>query len=91
MGIQLMIFSALCIAISNLFMRRSIDAGGTSKAYLMIQLGLSFVVMILLNPVLSGDYSWDPSMALFGFSGGILLACVMTFLGKALENVLAAI
>ena len=44
MGIQLMVFAAIFIAVSNLCMRRSIDAGGTSKAYLMIQLYLSFFV-----------------------------------------------
>ncbi|NGX37554.1 MAG: hypothetical protein K1000chlam2_00710 [Chlamydiae bacterium] len=86
MGIQLMFFCALCIAISNLCMRRSIDAGGTSKAYLMVQLTLSFLIMLLLNPVRTGNYTWDTSMALFGLAGGILLACVMGFLGKALEN-----
>jgi len=86
MGIQLMFFCALCIAISNLCMRRSIDSGGTSKAYLMVQLTLSALIMVLLNPVRTGNYTWDTSMALFGLMGGILLACVMGFLGKALET-----
>ncbi|NGX39778.1 MAG: hypothetical protein KR126chlam1_01111 [Chlamydiae bacterium] len=86
MGIQLMFFAALSIAISNLCMRRSIDSGGTTKAYLMIQLSLSFILMILLNPMRTGDYSWSTSMAVFGLSGGVLLAGVMTFLGRALEN-----
>ncbi len=86
MGIQLMVVAALCIAASNFCMRRSIDAGGSSKAFLMLQLSLSFIIMVLLNPVRTGDYSWDLSMAAFGFAGGILLACVMTCLGKALEN-----
>lgn len=86
MGIQLMVLAALFIALSNLCLRKSIDAGGTSKAYLMMQLGLSFFIMILLNPVRTGDYSWNMPMAIFGFAGGVLLACVMSFLGKALEN-----
>jgi len=86
MGIQLMIIAGLCIALSNLFMRRSIDAGGNSKAYLMVQMSLSVLVMILLNPVRTGDYSWNTSIALFALTGGLLLAGVMGFLGKALEN-----
>lgn len=86
MGIQLMVISALFIAISNLCLRKSIDAGGTSKAYLMMQLILSFFVMVLLNPVRTGDYSWSMEMAAFGLAGGLLLAAVMSFLGKALES-----
>lgn len=81
-----MIVAGLCIALSNLFMRRSIDAGGNSKAYLMVQMGLSVVVMILLNPVRTGDYSWNTPVALFALCGGVLLAAVMGFLGKALES-----
>lgn len=81
-----MIIAGLCIALSNLFMRKSIDSGGNSKAYLMIQMTLSFIVMILLNPVRTGDYTWDTSVSLFALGGGLLLAAVMGFLGKALEN-----
>ncbi len=86
MGIQLMLLAGLCIALSNLCLRRSIDAGGTSKAYLMMQLGLSVFVMIFLGPIRTGNYAWDPSMAIFALVGGVLLACVMGFLGKAFEN-----
>lgn len=86
MGIQLMILSAICVALSNLFMRRSIDAGGSSKAYLMMQLSLTFFVMILLNPVRTGDFSWNANVAGFALAGGILLAGIMTFLGKSFES-----
>ncbi len=86
MGIQLMLLAGICVAISNLFLRRSIDSGGTSKAYLMLQLGLTVFVMILLGPVRTGNYAWEPSMAIFALAGGILLASVMGFLGKAFEN-----
>jgi len=86
MGIQLMLIAGFCIAISNLFLRRSIDAGGTSKAYLMLQLGLSVVVMVLLGPVRTGDFAWDSSMALFAVCGGVLLASFMGFLGKSFEH-----
>lgn len=85
-GLQLIILSALCAAFSNLFMRRSIDTGGTTRAFLMIQLVLVFLMAILLNPVRTGNYYWSTPMALFGLSGGIILAGFMTFLGKALEH-----
>lgn len=86
MGIQLMLVAGLLIALSNLFMRRSIDAGGSSKAYIMVQMGLSVFIMILLNPVRTQDFSWNTPIALFALAGGGLLAAVMGFLGKALEN-----
>lgn len=86
MGIQLMFLAGLLIAISNLCLRRSIDSGGTSKAYLMMQLGMTVLVMILLGPVRTGNYQWDTGMSVFALAGGILLAAVMGFLGKALEN-----
>jgi hypothetical protein len=81
-----MLIAGLCIAISNLCLRRSIDSGGTSKAYLMLQLGLSVFVMILLGPVRTGDFAWEGSMALFAVGGGVLLASFMGFLGKAFEH-----
>lgn len=86
MGIQLMILAGFFCAVSNLCLRRSIDAGGTSRGYLMLQLSLSFLVMVLLNPVRTGNYAWNTPMAIVGLAGGVVLAGVMTFLGKALER-----
>lgn len=86
MGIQLMLFAALFVAAQNLFFRRSIDGGGTSKAYLMVQLFLTFLVAILLNPVRTGNYEWNVPLAVFGFAGGIILAVFMAVMGKALES-----
>lgn len=86
LGLQLMFLSGLLMAFANLCLRRSIDSGGTSKAYLMMQLGLAVIVMTLLGPVRTGDFHWDPAMGGFAVMGGILLASVMTFLGKALET-----
>lgn len=86
MGIQLMIIASLFIAVSNYCMRRSIDAGGSSKAFLMIQMTLVFLVAVLLNPVRTGDYTWSTPMALFGLTGGVLLAIMMICLGKSLEK-----
>lgn len=86
MGIQLMFFAAVFVAMQNLFFRRSIDGGGTSKAYLMVQLFLTFLVAILLNPVRTGHFEWNLPLALFGFCGGIILAAFMAMMGKALES-----
>ncbi len=86
MGIQLMILAALFVAISNWCMRKSIDAGGSSKAFLVIQLTIVFIVAILLNPVRTGVYAWSNCMAAFGLSGGIVLGAMMAALGKSVEK-----
>lgn len=81
-----MFLAGLCAGFSNLCMRRSIDKGGTSRGYLMLLMFFTCFVGILLNPVRTGDYTWSTPMALFGLCGGIFLAGVLTFLGKALEK-----
>lgn len=86
LGIQLIFGAGVFIALSNFCMRRSIDAGGTSKAFLMIQLFLVFLVAILLYPVRNQDFYWSNSMALFGLAGGVILALMMASLGRALES-----
>ena len=86
LGLQLMVAAGLFVALTNLCMRRSIGAGGSSNAYLVIQLFLTFIVAILLNPVRTGIYAWDPSMAVLGLSGGVLLAGMFGSIGKALET-----
>lgn len=86
MGIELILIAAFFVAGSNLCFRRSIDAGGSTKAYLMIQLSLTFLVAILLNPVWTGRYEWSNCMAAFGLAGGIILAAMMASLGRALET-----
>lgn len=85
MGIQLILLASLFVAVSNFFMRRSIDAGGSTKAYLMVQFFLICLVAILLNPVRTGNYAWSSSMAAFGFAGGLILALMMAFLGRSLQ------
>lgn len=86
MGIQLMIIASFFVAASNFCMRRSIDSGGSSKAFLMIQLSLVFLVAVLLNPVRTGDFTWSNCMFYFGLAGGIVLAIMMICLGKSLES-----
>ncbi len=81
-----MILASLFVATSNYCMRRSIDSGGSSKAFIMIQLTLVFLVAVLLNPVRTGEYQWSACMGAFGLAGGIVLAIMMICLGKSLEN-----
>lgn len=86
MGIQLMIVASLFVAASNYCMRRSIDSGGSSKAFLMIQLSLVFLVAVLLNPVRTGNFELSGCMISFGLAAGVILAVMMICLGKSLEN-----
>ncbi|MFN0065164.1 MAG: hypothetical protein ACKVOH_02885 [Chlamydiales bacterium] len=67
-------------------MKKSIDAGGSSRAYLMIQFTFSFFVMILLNPVRTHTYGWSTSSMALGLIGGVLLGIFMWGLGKTLEK-----
>lgn len=64
LGIQLMLVAGVFVALSNYLMRKSIDAGGTTKGFLMVQLFIVFVVAIILNPVRMGSYEWSGCMSL---------------------------
>ncbi len=86
LGIQLILIASLFVAGSNFCMRKSIDKGGSTKAFLMIQLFLVFLVAILLNPVRTGNFQWSSCMAGFGLAGGLILAAMMASLGRALET-----
>jgi hypothetical protein len=85
-GIEPILMAAAFVSLSNFCMRRSIDQGGSSKAFLVVQLGVVCCVAILLNPVKSGNYAWSSAMALLGVAGGVVLGLMMTALGKALES-----
>lgn len=86
MGIFFAILAAGLASVSNFCMRRSIDAGGSSKAYLVVQLSFSFLVMILLNPVRTGSYGWSNAAVGLGLAGGVLFGILMWGLGKTLEK-----
>lgn len=85
MGIPFILIAGLFIAAANLCMRKSVDAGGSSKAFLMIQLLIVFLVAILLNPVRTGNFAWSSCMGGFGLAGGIVMAGMMVSLGRAVE------
>ncbi|MCH9626712.1 MAG: hypothetical protein S4CHLAM2_03400 [Chlamydiales bacterium] len=86
MGIFFAFIAAILVSISNFCMRRSIDAGGSSKAYLVVQLTFSFLVMIVLNPVRTGDYAWSFGPVAIGLVGGLIFGIMMWGLGKTLEK-----
>jgi hypothetical protein len=85
LGLQLMILAGVLTAISNFFLRRSIDAGGTSRAFLVLQIFMMSFIAILLNPVRVGNYAFNFEMAAFGILAGIVFSLMMTSIGKALE------
>jgi uncharacterized membrane protein len=86
MGIFFALIAALFASVGNFCLRRSIDAGGSAKAYLAIPLTCSFMMMILLNPVRTGDYGWNRWSLILGMIGGVILGILMWGLGKALEK-----
>jgi len=86
MGITYILIAGAFIALANYFLRRSIDAGGSTKAYLMIQLSLSFFLAILLNPVRTREYGWDSSIGYIGATSGLILGAMMFMLGKSLQS-----
>ena len=86
MGLLFAFFAALLASISNLLMRLSIGKGGSSRAYLLVQLSFSFLMMILLNPVRTMDFSVNMPSIILGLLGGVLLGAVMWSLGKSLES-----
>ncbi len=86
MGIFFVLLAAVLVSISNFCMRRSIDSGGSSKAYLVVQVTCSFLIMILLNPVRTNDYAWGWQAVNLGLIGGLIFGILMWGLGKTLEK-----
>jgi len=86
MAIFLMIFAGAFISISNLFMRKSIDQGGTTKGFLVFQMAMAFIIAILLNPVRTGSYESNSSVATLGIIAGCILAFMMFALGRSIEK-----
>jgi len=86
MGILLAAIAAFFCAFSNLCMRRSIDHGGTTKAFLVIQFFSAIFLMILLNPVRTGSYDVNIPITILAIIEGVVLALMLFFIGKALEK-----
>ncbi len=86
MGIVYALIAASFASLSNFSMRKSMDSGGTTKAFLMIQLSIACLVAFLLNPVRTGNYDWNVQIGLLGIASGLIFGCFMLSLGRALEN-----
>lgn len=86
MAVFLMLCAGVFVSISNLFMRKSIDSGGTTKGFLIFQMAMGFLVALILNPMRTGDYSINSSIICLGAISGLILAALLFFLGRALEN-----
>ncbi|MEN9655090.1 MAG: hypothetical protein RL235_1202, partial [Chlamydiota bacterium] len=86
MAIIIMLLASLFVSISNLFMRKSIDCGGTAKGHLVFQMGTGFLIALALNPVQAGDYSVNAPIAGLGMLAGVIVFGLLFTLGKALEK-----
>lgn len=86
MALFFVLLSGAFVSLSNLMMRKSIDSGGTTKGYLVFMMLAAFFSAVLLEPVRSGNYACNGSVALLGSIAGIILAVMLYFLGKALEK-----
>lgn len=86
MAIWMMIIAAVMGAGSNLSMRKSIDAGGSSKAFLIFQLTVSALVAFLLNPVRTGYFGIEMPAVWLGILAGIFLFALMWSMGSSMEN-----
>lgn len=86
MAIIMMLIAAGLASTANFFMRRSIDAGGSTRAYLVVQLFISFLVAIYLSPVRTGEYGASLNSILIGLGAGVLLGSMMWSLGRSLEK-----
>ncbi len=86
MAVFLMFCAGIFVSLSNLFMRKSIDKGGTTKGFLIFQMAMGFLVALALNPVRTGDYAVNLPIAMLGILAGLMLAALLFSLGRALEN-----
>ena len=85
MALYLMITAALFAALQNLFMRRSVDTGGSTNLYVPLQLFVSCLITILLGPVKTGNYAFDPTVVFFGLGIGLLFGVMMWGMGQSLK------
>ncbi len=86
MALFLVLSAGAFVALSNLFMRKSIDSGGTTKGFLFFQMLASFAIAVFLEPVRSGNFAWNMPVVFLGLIAGIILALMLIALGKALEK-----
>lgn len=86
MALFFVLLAGSFVALSNLMMRKSIDAVGTNKGYLVFMMFTAFASAVLLEPVRSGRFAWNGPVVFLGALAGILICAMMYYLGKALEK-----
>jgi len=86
MGISLALVASVFASLSNYCMRRNLDAGGTTKAMLSVQLSAAFLIAFLLAPVRTQNFEAVFSTLFLGIITGLVFGMMMLFLGKALEK-----
>lgn len=86
MAILLILLAGILYAISNYSMRRSIDGGGTTSAFIVVQMFSASVTAVFLNPVWTGNYAINQPLSLLALGMGVLLAVLFFSLGKAIEK-----
>ena len=80
------ILTSLFIALSNLFIRKSVDAGGgEGDPYLLERLAVSGAAISLVAIYNLGYFPWNWKMALLGAFAGIMLGSLMWSTGRTLK------
>ena len=86
MALFFMLLAALCAALTNYFMRKSIDSGGTTRAYLAIQMSVALLIVVFLGPIKNPGTSLNLQICFLGIISGLFLALMLYMLGKALQK-----
>lgn len=86
MGVIFVSIAALFTAYENFLFRRSSDNKGSTKGYLSLAFFSAFFLMIFLNPIRTGNYSFNLSICLLGFFAGAVLSFTLLSLGLALKK-----
>ncbi len=86
MGIAFILIAGCFTALSNFCMRRSIDSGGTSKAFLMVQLSFAALYGVPDRPVRTLDFDINGPIVVSGLGSGLVLGIDVSSFGRALEQ-----
>lgn len=86
MGLFSALLAALFASVSNFFMRRSLDAGGTTKGFLAIQMTIAFLSTLVMGPLYQGIEVPNLPITGLGLFAGVILAIMLRMLGNALET-----
>lgn len=86
MGILLVFIAAALCSASNFCMRKSLDRGGTTQAFLSMQMSFAFLAGVLLGPVRTGQFALSVPMLVLGIFAGLVYSFMISSLGKALER-----